>query len=66
MPLMLPLLAISANAYETASPDGNVKATFNVEKGVPTYSVDYKGNKVILPAWGFSSSAPMTSPMVLL
>ena len=50
MPLMLPLLAISANAYETASPDGNVKATFNVEKGVPTYSVDYKGNKVILPS----------------
>jgi len=48
--LGLPMLAASTYAYEIASPDGNVKAIFNVEKGVPTYSINYKGNKVILPS----------------
>ena len=48
--LAIPVLAASSYAYEMTSPGGNVKATFNVEKGVPTYSVDYKGNKVILPS----------------
>ncbi len=48
--LGLQMIAASTYAYEIASPDGNVKATFNVEKGVPTYSIDYKGNKVIQPS----------------
>lgn len=48
--LGLQMIAASTYAYEIASPDGNVKATFNLEKGVPTYSIDYKGNKVILPS----------------
>lgn len=48
--LGLQMIAASTYAYEIASPDGNVKAIFNVEKGVPTYSIDYKGNKVIQPS----------------
>lgn len=48
--LGLQMIAASTYAYEIASPDGNVIATFNVEKGVPTYSIDYKGNKVIQPS----------------
>ncbi len=48
-------MCISAFAIETVkSPNGNVVATFDVEKGVPYYSVSYKGKPVILKsALGF-------------
>ena len=56
--LALPMLATSAYAYRTASPNGAVVASFNLENGVPTYSVDYKGSKVILPSrMGFQLAA---------
>ena len=52
------MLATSAYAYRTASPNGAVVASFNLENGVPTYSVDYKGSKVILPSrMGFQLAA---------
>ena len=41
-------LAWSAGAQQILSPDGNLKLNVSVnEKGVPTYSLDYKGGKVI-------------------
>ena len=48
---LLPSLAIvSASAIEVTSPSNIIKADFNVENGVPVYSVTYKGEKVVLPS----------------
>lgn len=41
-------LAVSAGAQELFSPDGNLKLKVEVDaKGIPTYSLDYKGGQVI-------------------
>ncbi len=44
------LAVATASAVEVSSPSGTVRADFNVENGVPVYSVSYKGEKVVLPS----------------
>ncbi|MBO5771841.1 MAG: glycoside hydrolase family 97 protein [Alistipes sp.] len=46
------LSALTLSAKETAtSPNGDVTLHFEIgEKGAPTYSLDYKGQKVVLPS----------------
>ncbi len=40
-----------ASAQTVTSPNGNIKLTFSLnEKGVPTYSVDYKNKAVVKPS----------------
>ena len=45
-----PLTIFAASAVEVSSPSDVIKADFNVENGVPVYSVTYKGEKVVLPS----------------
>lgn len=48
--LTLLLLPLTALAAEVKSPNGNIVLTFNVDEGVPTYSMTYKGKEVIRPS----------------
>lgn len=48
--LTLFLLPLTALAAEVKSPNGNIVLTFNVDEGVPTYSMTYKGKDVIKPS----------------
>lgn len=43
----MPLLA---SAVEVASPNGNIKVSFDTPGGVPTYTMDYSGKTVIKPS----------------
>lgn len=48
---LLTAASLSARAEEIASPDGNVKLTFNVNAaGEPVYELSYKGKAVIKPS----------------
>ena len=44
------LVSLSAVADEVKSPNGDVTLTFDVNDGVPTYSMSYKGKAVIAPS----------------
>lgn len=48
--LTLLLLPLTALAAEVKSPNGNIVLTFNVDEGVPIYSMTYKGKEVIRPS----------------
>lgn len=55
MKRLLTLLAscalISASAQTVSSPDGDVKVSFSLsQSGRPTYSIDYKHHKAVLPS----------------
>ncbi len=43
-------LAVSAKPLEVASPDSNVKLLFDVHDGVPQYSVDRGGRRILRPS----------------
>ena len=50
---LLPLLLVAAlplQASEVTSPDGSIRVNFELQGTVPTYSVSYRGNPVILPS----------------
>ena len=38
------------SATEVKSPNGNIVLSFNVDRGVPTYSMTYKGKEVVKPS----------------
>lgn len=46
----LSLAPSEAAAVEISSPDGNITVKADVDDGVPTYSIDYKGKPVIKPS----------------
>lgn len=43
-------LAFTLNAAEMASPNGVIKVNFELNNGVPTYSVTFRGKMMIKPA----------------
>ena len=52
--LMLVAFAASAQTYDLASPNGEVKVSVKVSKGAVNcidYSVDYGDEKILLPSW---------------
>ena len=44
------LMALTTSAGEVASPNGEVKVSFALEGTVPTYSVTFRGQDIILPS----------------
>ena len=43
-------LAFTLNAVEMASPNGAIKVNFELNNGVPTYSVTFRGKMMIKPS----------------
>lgn len=44
------LLLMDAQAQDLRSPDGNLQMQFSVANGVPAYTLDFKGKKVVQPS----------------
>jgi hypothetical protein len=56
------LTVFSATAQELKSPDGRFKLIFKVNKGIPVYTLSYKGTTVIAESkLGFNTNVPMGS-----
>ncbi|MCW1735906.1 glycoside hydrolase family 97 protein [Anaerorudis cellulosivorans] len=47
--ILLFLIALGLNAQTLQSPNGQLKATFNIDNGIPTYQLVYKDKQVLKP-----------------
>ena len=47
---LLVLLALQVSAQKLVSPDGNLVLELQLEKGIPTYQLSYKGKTIIEPS----------------
>jgi len=48
--ILLFLIAFGLNAQTLQSPNGQLKATFTIDNGIPTYQLVYKGKPVLKPS----------------